>query len=127
MLGLFRLFGRSREVQRLDHAMRAAGLHPLLAPDSVKLATLRMLRDARGETSPGEEACASAAALLAYCMLGHDEYAQENGEAAVRDVEVRMRHAIDAGDSLDARLALLTLYAGVAHPEVVERYGLEAD
>lgn len=126
MLGLFGIFGRSREVQRLDQALRAAGLHPRLAPDSVKLATLKMLRDASGGGSPDEDACASAATQLAFCMLGRDAFAEANGERPTRDAEARLEHAIEAGDSLDAHLALLTLYAGVTHPDVTERYGLEA-
>jgi hypothetical protein len=35
--------------------------------------------------------------------------------------------ALEAGDSLDARLILLTLHAGVIQPSVVDRFGLTID
>ena len=37
MLGIFGLFGRSRDTQRLDRALRSAGVHPRLVPDAVKI------------------------------------------------------------------------------------------
>ena len=41
--------------------------------------------------------------------------------------EARLEAAIEAGDSLDARLVLLALHAGVIQEHVVERYQLETD
>jgi len=41
-------------------------------------------------------------------------------------VEARLAAALDAGVSLDARIVLLTLHAGVIRASVVERYDLEA-
>ncbi len=41
-------------------------------------------------------------------------------------MEGRLAAAPEAGDSLDARVVLLTLQARVIQPSVVERYGLEA-
>ncbi len=40
--------------------------------------------------------------------------------------EARLEAALEAGDSLDARLVLLALHAGVIQAQVVERYQLEA-
>ncbi len=40
MLGLFGIFGRSQELQRLDQALRGVGLNPRLVPDAVMLTTL---------------------------------------------------------------------------------------
>ena len=37
-----------------------------------------------------------------------------------------MEAAIEAGESLDARLILLLLHAGLLQPDVIQRYGLEA-
>ncbi len=41
MLGFFGIFGRSHELRRLDQAVRAVGLHPVLVPEAVKLTTRR--------------------------------------------------------------------------------------
>ncbi len=46
MLGLFGIFGRSHELQRLDQALRGGGLHPRLVPEAVKLTTLKLLKEA---------------------------------------------------------------------------------
>ncbi len=43
MLGLFGIFGRSYELQRLDQAQRGVGLNPRLVPEAVKLTTLKLL------------------------------------------------------------------------------------
>ena len=37
MLGLFGIFGRSHELQRLDQALHGGGLNPRLVPEAVKL------------------------------------------------------------------------------------------
>lgn len=127
MLGLFGIFGRSQEVQRLDRALRTAGLHPRLMPDAVKIATLKQLKLARDGTDADEAACRAAATLLSYCMLGPQEFADANGDGTRAFVESRIEAAIEVGESLDARLVLLALHAGVAHPEVIERHQLAAD
>ncbi len=126
MLGFFGLFGRSREIQRLDHAVRAVGLHPRLVPDAVKLTTLKLLKEAGYGASPDERACALAAELLAYCMLGPRPFTEANDLSLTSAVEARIEDALEAGDDLDARLVLLALHAGVVQPYVVEHFGLEA-
>ena len=122
MLGFLGIFGRSRELERFDQAVRAVGLHPRLVPDAVKLTTFKLL--AAAKTEP--RAYDAAAEMLAYCMLGPQIFDGDNGEALTRTVEARLETAIEAGDSLDARLILLALHAGVIQPRVIERYGLEA-
>ena len=59
-------------------------------------------------------------------MLGAQGFAECNGPNLTEAVETRLAAAFEAGDSLDARVVLLTLHAGVIQPSVVERYGLEA-
>ena len=125
MLGVFTLFGRSREVQRLDVALRTAGLHPALMPDAVKITLLKLLKDERGGEAPGPEACAYAAELLSYCMLGSAHFDEANDPGRAGAVEARMETALEAGESLDARLILLALHAGVVAPRVIERYELQ--
>lgn len=122
MFNLFGMFGRSQEMQRFDRALRAAGLHPVLAPEAVKLTALKLIK----ETGREPDSDAAAAALLSYCMLGADGFGETNDESATEGVEARLEAALEAGDSLDARLVLLALHAGVIQPSVVERYGLEA-
>ena len=126
MLGLFGIFGRSKDLQRLDQALRERGLHPRLMPDAAKLTAFKLLQEATGQASPPPEAHAEAAALLAYCQLGAQGFAEENGLPATEAAERRLEAALEAGDSLDARLVLLTLHAGLVQETVVERYGLEA-
>ncbi len=46
MLGLFGIFGRSQELQRLDQVLRGVGLNPRLVPDAVMLTTLKLLGEA---------------------------------------------------------------------------------
>ncbi len=125
MLGLFGIFGRSYELQRLDQALRGGGLHPRLVPEAVKLTTLKLLKEAGGANS-GPRACVAAAELLGYCMLGARGFTECNGPNLTEAVEARLAAALEAGDSLDARVVLLTLHAGVIQSSVVERYGLEA-
>lgn len=125
MLDFFGFFGRRRELHRLDHAIRAAGLHPLLMPEPIKLSALKLLSEAEGG-SPDPRACAEAAELLVYCMTGPEEFALNTDDDLVAAVEARIASALDAGDSLDAKLVLLTLYGGVVHGEVAARFDLEA-
>ena len=125
MLNLFNLFGRSREVQRLDFALRAAGLHPGLMPDAVKITLLKLLKEERGGVAASPEACAYAGELLAYCMLGSAHFTEANDSQRTEVLEARMEAALEAGESLDARLVLLALHAGVAAPRVIERYELQ--
>ncbi len=125
MLGLFGIFGRSHELQRLDQALRGVGLNLRLVPEAVKLTTLKLLKEAGG-ANPDPRPYAAAAELLGYCVLGAQGFAECNGPNLTEAVEVRLAAAFEAGDSLDARVVLLTLHAGVIQPSVVERYGLEA-
>jgi len=79
MIGLFGIFGRSKDLQRLDAALRARGLHPRLLPEAAKLTVFKLLREATGQSSPPVAAHERAAELLVYCRLGTQGYAEENG------------------------------------------------
>ncbi len=124
MLGFFGIFGRSHELRRLDQAVRAVGLHPLLVPEAVKLTTLNLLGEA--SANPDPRPYAAAAELLGYCVLGAQGFTECNDSSLTEAVEVRLAAALAAGDNLDARVVLLTLHARVIQPSVVEHYGLEA-
>jgi hypothetical protein len=123
MLGIFGIFGRSQEMQRLDEAFRAVGLHPRAVPDAVKIATLKQLKEASGGAAHVGD-CAMAAELLGFCVLGPQAFAVSSAAGQSDKAEARLIAAIESGRSLDARLVLLTLHAGLTHPSVVERYGL---
>ena len=127
MLGLFGIFGRSLDLQRIDAALRAYGLHPNRMPEAVKLTMLKQLKEANGGRSPGVEACSSAAELVVYCSLGSKEFSETNGPARTEAAEARVVSALESGYGLDARLVLLTLHAHVIHPSVVERFNLASE
>jgi hypothetical protein len=126
MLGLFGIFGRSVDLQRIDDALRACGLHPNRMPEAVKLTMLKQLKEANRGQSPSAQACANASELLVYCALGAKEFAQSNGPALTDSAESRLIAALEAGSGADARLVLLTLHSHVIHPSVVERFNLES-
>jgi hypothetical protein len=125
MFRFFNFFGQSATLNALDDALRASGVHPILMPEPVKLTVTRLLKQDVGPARSLEAACADAAQLLAYCMLGSEAYAESNGVSAAVGAEQRLEDAIAAGDSLDAKLILLVLHAGLIAPEVADR--VEAD
>ncbi len=127
MFGFLGMFGRSDELKRLDQAVRAVGLHPLLVPDAVELTILRLLKEADSGASPAPRAYDAAAEMLGFCMLGPQVFTEANDQGLTEATEARLEAALEAGDSLDARLVLLALHAGVIQAQVVERYQLETD
>lgn len=126
MFGLFDLFGRSASLKALDHALREAGLHPLLVPDAVKLTILQLCKK-EGVTRPTnqEDTYGEAAQLLSYCMLGQDQFSEGNGVSAADRAQGRFDAAIVAGDSFDAKLILLALHSGLIAPEIADRFDVE--
>ena len=127
MLGLFGIFGRSLDIQRIDDSLRAHGLHPNRMPEAVKLTMLKELKNANGGRSPTSQACASASELVVYCSIGEKEFAEANGPARTAAAESRLLAAMELGYGADARLVLLTLHAHVIHPSVVERFHLASE
>ena len=125
MLSVFGIFGRSRELQRLDQAVRAVGLHPRLVPEAVKLTILKLLKEADSDASPAPRAYDAAAEMLVFCMLGPRGFTEANELSLTEATEARLEAALEAGDSLDARLVLLALHAGVIQVQVVEHYQLK--
>lgn len=124
---MFGIFGRSQELQSLDRALRSAGLVPRGVPEAVKLTTLKQLKEFNLGRSPDLHAMTLAAELIAYCLLGPEEFRQTNGPGRTGNVEARLGDALETGYGLDARLVLLTLHARLIHPGVVERYSLSSD
>jgi len=124
---MFGIFGRSEELQRLDRALRAAGLNPRGVAEAVKLTTLKQIKEANLGRVPDLPAGAAAAELIAYCALGREAFTQSNGSSQTENVEARLVDAIETGYGLDARLVLLALHAGLFHASVVERYKLSIE
>ncbi|TWG92589.1 hypothetical protein L598_004900000200 [Mesorhizobium sp. J18] len=126
-IGFFGIFGRSEDLRRLDTAMRAAGLHPALVPEGVKLAIVNLMKDHAPTGEPPPQAYQPVADLVAYCILGKEHFNASNGEERCRTVESRIERAPESGEGADAQMILLTLHAGLAEREVVERYDLRAE
>jgi len=126
MFGLFALFGRSAAMKALDHALREAGLHPLVVPEAVKITIMRLHKQEPGaEASLREATYGDAAQLLAYCMLGRDQFIASNSVHAADRADLRVEHALLAGDSIDAKLILLALHSGIVAPSIAERLEVE--
>jgi len=128
MFGLFNLFGRSPALRALDRALREAGVHPVLVPEAVKLTILKLHKnEAESVTNLGEDGCAEAARLFAYCMLGRDQFFADNSVSDAEQVERRVEAAIAAGDSLDAQIILLALHSGLIDAEIADRIDVERE
>ena len=127
MFGFFGLFGRSSEMKRLDQAVSAIGLDPRLVPDAVQLALYNLLKEANRGADPAPADYHTAAAMLGYCMLGAQGFTEANGLDMTEAAEARLETSLGPGDSLDARIVLLALHAGVIQAQVVERYQLGTD
>jgi hypothetical protein len=123
--GLFGVFGRSEDLRALDQALLAAGLHPALVPDAVKLTVLNLLKDARGE-DPSAQDYRETAALLGYCALGREVFSAANSSVAASAAEHRIEAALEAGEGFDASLILLALHAVIIHPDVKESFQFES-
>lgn len=68
MFRLFDMLGRSTAMRALDDALRAAGLHPLLVPEPVKLTVIQLHKTHAAPAAQGG-GITDAAQLLAYCIL----------------------------------------------------------
>lgn len=124
MFRLFDMLGRSTAMRALDEALRAAGLHPLLVPEPVKLTVIRLSKSPTAPESR-KRAFARSAELLAYCTLGHEQFAESAGSESAEDADQRFEAALEDGDSPDAKLILLALHAGLISPEIADRIELE--
>lgn len=120
------MFGRSGDLRQLDEALRKADLHPALVPEGVKLTIVNLMND-RWPDEPPADAYRSVAQLCGYCVAGPQVFEHANGRESTLAVERRLEAALEAGDSFDAQIMLMTLHAKLINAEVVERYGLSAE
>jgi hypothetical protein len=63
--------------------------------------------------------------MLVFCMLGPQGFTEANELSLTQATEARLEAALEAGESLDARIVLLALHAGVIHKQLVEHYQLK--
>jgi hypothetical protein len=122
-LGFLGMFGRSGDLRQLDDALRGADLHPALVPEGVKLTIVNLMKD-HWPDEPPPQAYPQVARLCSYCIAGPETFEQSNGSEGRLEAERRIEAAIEASDSLDAQIVLMTLHAKLINAEVVERYGL---
>ena len=126
MLGLFNFFGRAEGLKALDLAFRAHDVHPRAVPEAVKLTTIRLMQKA---SDPGyvlsDADYHTAAELLSYCILGHDQFVASNTMDAAERTGQRVEDAIAEGDNVDAELILLALHSGVIHPTIADQFDIE--
>ncbi len=125
-LGFLNMFGRSGALRQLDAALRGSDPHPALVPEGVKLTIVNLMKD-HWPDEPPPQAYSSVAQLCSYCIAGPETFEQANGADATLDVERRIEAALETGDSLDARIVLMTLHAKLINAEVVDRYRLSAE
>jgi DNA-binding NarL/FixJ family response regulator len=128
MFGFFGTsFGRSTELQTLDQALTDVGLPKRALPDAVKYAALRQIKEEMPGGKLPPAAYADAADLLGYCALGRDGFLDATDPGRTQAVEQRIQTALAMTDSLDARLVLLTLHAGVIQASVVHAFDLAVE
>ncbi|TIO07665.1 hypothetical protein [Mesorhizobium sp.] len=125
-LGFLGMFGRSGDLRQLDAALRGVDLHPALVPEGAKLTVVNLMKD-HWPDEPPPQAYPPVALLLGYCIAGPEAFGLSNGHEHTLDAERRIEAALEAGDSFDAQIILMTLHAKLINGEVVERYGLSTD
>lgn len=126
MFRLFDMLGRSTAMRALDDALRASGVHPVLVPEPVKLTVIQLNKKLGGARSQ-DVAFAEAAQLLAYCTLGHEQFAAANSPEDADRIDHRVETALEDGDTLDAKLILLALHAGLIASEIADRIELDPE
>lgn len=124
MLRFFDMFGRSSELTALDEALKAAGLHPLLIPEPVKLTILQLHRKHGGAVDRAT-AMADATLLLSYCVLEHAQFVAANGDDAASRTDQRIEAAIAGDAPFDEKLILLALHSGVISQQMADRFDID--
>ncbi len=123
MFGLLGLFGKSKALTALDAELREAGLHPHLLHDSVKLTLLRLVPEVPG--TGHQDRLREPARLLAYCILGPEDFREATSPDLAQAVEERLEAVLDTSDSRDAEIVLLALTTGNADPAIAARFDVE--
>lgn len=130
-------FGGSLSLEWLDQGLEACGLSPAGFPEPLRLALVRLTKDALGLPQRGEpkgpageplrRALGESARLFAFCYQGEAGFADALGAAEAAAQQARLEAAGIAPESLDARVVSLALLSGYAHTDIAERYEAETD
>lgn len=127
-IGFFGRFGRSRDLQQLDEALKTLDAHPATIPEAVKLVVVKLLREQAVGREAAPQSYRVAAELISYCALGRDGFVRSNGTALADSVERRIVQAIDSVETTaDGQLILLALESRLIQPSVVQAFELESD
>jgi len=125
-LGFLGIFGRAPELRQLDQSLRSLDVHPRLVPEAVKLAMISLLQDHATDGKPSQQAYRAAAEIVGYCAMGPAAFAAVDRPELAEDVERRIDRALEFTSTLDAKLVLLTLHAGVIQQSVIDHFQLES-
>jgi len=130
-------FGGSLSLEWLDQGLEACGLSPGGFPEPLRLALVRLTKDALGLPQRGEpkgpaaeplrQALYQSARLFAFCYQGEAGSADAVGAEEASILQARLEAAGLEPESLDARVVSLALLSGYAHPDIAELYEAEAD
>ncbi|MEO1190657.1 MAG: hypothetical protein AAFY02_02805 [Pseudomonadota bacterium] len=128
-------FGGSLSLEWLDQGLESSGLAPGGFPEPLRLAMVRLTKDALDLPQRGEpkglarqqlvEALSRSGRLFAYCYQGSRDFTDREGPEIAAEMEARLTNALDAPEGLDARIISLTLLSGYAHGEVAARFETE--
>jgi len=128
-------FGGSLSLEWLDQGLDSTGLAASGFPEPLRLALVRLTKDALGFPQRGEpkgaaarpliEALHASGRLFAYCYMGCRDFTERHGEEEARPLQARLDVAAAAPEGLDARVVSLALLSGFAHDEVAERFETE--
>ncbi len=130
-------FGGSVSLEWLDQGLEAAGLSPSGFPEPLRLALVRLTKDAMGLPQRGEPKGAAAKPLIealnrngrlfAYCYQGHVGFQDREGSEQAESMQSRLQVAAEAPEGLDARVISLALLSGYAHPDIAALYEAEVE
>ncbi len=127
------LFGKSREVRDLDRCLHQMGLNSHAVNDATKFTICKWIR----EIVPAQQAVEAkdrqradlqraAAELLAYCVLGRDDFADANSPDLAQAQEARILEATEGQNDFDAGIVMLALHANIADPEIAARVEIDS-
>ena len=134
----FHLFGfgigeRQKRLELLDDGLRAVGVHPSVVDEGIKLAILKLKKQAlaaagaKSGTAGEETLLHDCAWLFGYCYLGPKDFEEAHGAELAEAWEARLGAAEHNLASGDAEVALLALTSGFADDEIAARFDVEVE
>ncbi|WP_282607660.1 hypothetical protein [Pelagibius sp. Alg239-R121] len=131
------MFGKSREVRSLERHLSQRGVNPRAVNDATKFTINKWIRETmvtvEASNDPEErnrqraDLQISAADLLAFCVLGNEDFIEANSAELARSQYSRITAATEGSNDFDAGIVMLTIHAGIAHPEIAESVEIESE